>query len=52
MFELKTPISVVQGYVAMLNSDRAGPLTEQQRTLLQQIQPTRQISQIVEAFAG
>jgi signal transduction histidine kinase len=52
MFDLKSPISVVQGYVGMLNSDRAGPLTEQQRHYLQQIQQfTRQISQVVEALA-
>jgi signal transduction histidine kinase len=53
MFELKTTISVVLGYVGLLNSERAGPLTEQQRTYLQRIQQaTGQISDMVEALAG
>lgn len=53
MFELKAPIAVVRGYVGMLNAERAGPLTEQQRTFLERIlQSTRQISRIVEALAG
>jgi signal transduction histidine kinase len=53
MFELRTMISVVLGSVALLNSERAGPLTEQQRTFLQHIrQSTGQISDMVEALAG
>jgi light-regulated signal transduction histidine kinase (bacteriophytochrome) len=51
MFELRAPINVVAGYTAIL--ERSGPLTEQQRSFLQQIQQTtRRISQIVEALAG
>ena len=34
--ELRTPLSVVLGYVRMLLTDRAGPLSEQQRKLLEE----------------
>jgi signal transduction histidine kinase len=53
MFDLKTPVVVVQGYVRLLNSERGGPLTEQQCTYLQAAEhASRQISQIVVALAG
>ena len=34
--ELRTPLSVVSGYVRMLLTDRAGPLSDQQRRLLEE----------------
>ena len=34
--EFRTPISVVAGYIRMLLKDRAGPLTDQQRRLLEE----------------
>ncbi|MGH9372556.1 MAG: sensor histidine kinase [Vicinamibacterales bacterium] len=35
--ELRTPISVVLGYLRMLLNDKASPLTDHQRNLLQQV---------------
>ena len=53
MYELRTPINVVLGYAAVLNKEHGGPLTEQQRTYIQNIQhAARQIFRIVEALAG
>src|SRR5690242_11407483 len=34
--EFRTPLSVVAGYVRMLLKERAGPLTEQQRKMLEE----------------
>src|SRR5918999_2180574 len=34
--EFRTPITVVAGYVRMLLKDRAGPLSDQQRKLLEE----------------
>ena len=34
--EFRTPMTVVSGYIRMLLKDRAGPLSEQQRNLLEQ----------------
>ena len=34
--EFRTPITVVAGYIRMLLKDRAGPITEQQRRLLEE----------------
>ena len=34
--EFRTPITVVAGYIRMLLKDRAGPITEQQRKLLEE----------------
>jgi signal transduction histidine kinase len=34
--EFRTPMTVVAGYIRMLLKDRAGPLTDQQRNLLEQ----------------
>jgi signal transduction histidine kinase len=52
MFQLRTPMNAAHGYVHLLISDRAGPLTAQQRSFLQHIdQSIRQISQIVDALA-
>ena len=34
--EFRTPISVVAGYIRMLLKDRAGPITDQQRRLLEE----------------
>lgn len=34
--EFRTPMTVVAGYIRMLLKDRAGPLSEQQRSLLEQ----------------
>ena len=34
--EFRTPVTVVAGYIGMLLKDRAGPLSEQQRRLLQE----------------
>ncbi|HEY3886625.1 MAG TPA: histidine kinase dimerization/phospho-acceptor domain-containing protein, partial [Vicinamibacterales bacterium] len=34
--ELRTPMTVVSGYIRMLLKDRAGPLSEPQRKLLQE----------------
>jgi signal transduction histidine kinase len=34
--ELRTPMTVVAGYIRMLLKDRAGPVTDQQRRLLEE----------------
>src|SRR5260370_40175295 len=34
--ELRTPMTVVAGYIRMLLKDRAGPLSDQQRRLLEE----------------
>src|SRR5688572_5134537 len=34
--EFRTPITVVAGYIRMLLKDRAGPITDQQRRLLEE----------------
>ncbi len=34
--EFRTPLTVVAGYIRMLLKDRAGPLTDQQRRLLEE----------------
>src|SRR6188768_4075205 len=34
--EFRTPMTVVSGYIRMLLKDRAGPLSDQQRNLLEQ----------------
>ena len=34
--ELRTPMTVVAGYLRMLLKDRAGPVTDQQRRLLEE----------------
>jgi signal transduction histidine kinase len=34
--EFRTPMTVVAGYIRMLLKDRAGPLNEQQRKLLEE----------------
>jgi K+-sensing histidine kinase KdpD len=34
--ELRTPVTVVAGYISMLLKDRAGPLSDQQRRLLEE----------------
>ena len=34
--EFRTPMTVVAGYLRMLLKDRAGPITEQQRRLLEE----------------
>jgi two-component system OmpR family sensor kinase len=36
--EFRTPMTVVLGYVRMLQQERAGPLTEQQRRLLEEVE--------------
>jgi signal transduction histidine kinase len=53
MFDLKTPISIVNGYGRMLERERCGPITEKQRTAAQAIQhAARQISEVVDALQG
>jgi light-regulated signal transduction histidine kinase (bacteriophytochrome) len=38
MFDLKTPMAIVRGYLRMLENERLGPVTEKQRASFQEIQ--------------
>jgi signal transduction histidine kinase len=50
--ELRTPLHVIAGYVEMLLDDQAGPLTAEQRALLERIQTSavRQLTLVGETF--
>jgi signal transduction histidine kinase len=53
MFQLRTPLLVVQGYLRMLDAGRCGPVTEEQRSVFQAIQQTaRGFTEIVDALDG
>jgi signal transduction histidine kinase len=53
MFQLRSPLSVVQGYVRMFEVERFGPVTEEQRRAFQAIQQAaREIAAIVNALDG
>jgi signal transduction histidine kinase len=53
MFQLRAPLTVVRGYVRMLETERWGAVTEQQRGFLREMQKSvREITEIVDALDG
>jgi len=53
MFEVKTPLSVVEGYARLLEKEKVGPLTEKQRGVLQALQKAvGDVREILQALAG
>jgi signal transduction histidine kinase len=49
--DLKTPLSILNGYVELLNSEKLGPLTERQREVLQEMRDSgKRLQQFIQDF--
>ncbi len=50
--ELRTPLSVVAGYIRMLVKEQAGPISEQQRSVLEKVEEScAQLSRVLEEIS-